>query len=423
MSGPFPRLALVEQTFPRPRVASIEADLRASLESRGADLPSLKGLRIAVTAGSRGIARIHEIVRATVDLLKDRGADPFVVPAMGSHGGGTGEGQARILAGYGITAERMGVPIVARCDTVPLGQTPEGFPVFVNRAAAEADGIVPVNRVKPHTDFKGRIESGLMKMMTVGLGCVNGAQAFHRRTLTVPHERIIESVATHVIRNARVLFGVAVLENAYHEVAHLEVVPGPAIPTREPELLVRAKELMPSLPADPLDILLVERIGKEISGSGMDPNVTGRWFGLNWVRQETPKILRIVVLDLTDGTEGNAAGIGLADFTTARVAGKIDRVKTYLNAVTSGNVVTARLPLTFESDAEALEMALRSFEGLSRREETRLIRVRDTLSLSRLEVSEALLGELGANPRVRVLSDPRPPAFDATGALAPLEDG
>lgn len=410
-----PRVAPVEQEFPRPRVDSVEEKVSGLLSS--GSVPRLEGKRVAVAVGSRGIARLAEVVGCVTAELRKRNARPFVFPAMGSHGGATSSGQSEILARYGVTEERLGVPVVSSLDTVSLGETPDGVGVFMDRGAFESDGVILINRVKPHTDFRGKMESGLMKMMVIGLGKVDGAGAFHSATMRLPHERLLETVARKVLEAEKVLFGVAILENAYHELADLEIVPASAIPAREPELLARARELMPSLPVDRLDVLVIDRIGKDISGSGMDPNITGRRFRINARWQESPEITRIVVLDLTDHSGGNAVGVGLADFASRRVIDKMDRQVTYLNAMTSRNTVTAQIPLYFDTDRETLEKASLSLGDGVRPENVRLIRIRDTLSLSRVEVSEALLPELRNHPRIKRIGEPREIRFSADGSL------
>ncbi len=400
-----PRIAVCRQRFPRPRVTDPAQALREQF--RKARLPDLEGLSIAVGAGSRGITDIDVLVKTTIEGLRARGADPFVVPAMGSHGGGRAEAQEHILAEYGITADGVGAPVRASMDTVEIGTTGDGAVVHIDRLAFEADGVVLINRVKPHTDFKGEVESGLMKMIAVGLGNREGADTFHSWTLDYGYERLIQTKAQVFLDTGKVLFGVAAVENAYHELARVEIVPGDEIPSREKELLVEAKNLMPSLPVDALDILILDRIGKNISGAGMDPNVTGRWFYVNSIVQKEPRITRIVVLDLTEESGGNAIGIGLADFCAQRVVEKMDREVTYLNAITSRNLSPAHIPLYYPTDRELLCKALSSLGGKTRPADIRLIRIRDTLSLSEFEASEALLPELRENEAVSEISDLR----------------
>lgn len=414
----FPKTALVTQRFPRPRVEP-EVAIRQSFAALQT-LPRLRGKRIAVAAGSRGITQLQLIVLTILQILREQGAEPFLVPAMGSHGGATPEGQAKILECYGLSAGELGAPVVSTMETRIAGVTEDGVPVPIDKAAFDSDGIVLVNRVKPHTDFKGEIESGLQKMIAVGLGNRSGADSFHSWTMRFRHDHLIQSKAAVLLATGKVLFGAAVLENAYHETAKIELLDAGNIPQREKILLKEAKDLMPSLPVTRADVLIVDRIGKDISGSGMDPNVTGRWFGVNTVWQDRPSIIRIIVLDLTDASEGNAVGIGLADFCSGRLVSKMDREKTYMNAITSRNVFAGHVPLHFETDRETIARALDSLGSGIDADNLRLLRIRDTLSLHTMEVSTALLPELSESPRIRQISRPSGMSFSPQGALLPL---
>ncbi len=419
----FPRVATVWQRFPRPRVESIEQAVTDSFRQVHSSLPSLQGKEIAVAVGSRGIARLDEIVRATLATLDAAGARPFLVPAMGSHGGATAQGQERILEGYGVSSGRLGVPLVSTLETRLIGSTPDGVPVHLDRAAWESDGIVLINRVKPHTDFKGEVESGLQKMLAVGLGNRDGADSFHSWTMQLPYDRLIATKARVALDSGRIVAGVAIVENAYHEPARIELVPAARIPEREKPLLAEATRLMPALPVRQTDVLIVDRIGKDVSGAGMDPNVTGRWFRIHSIRQEQPDITRIVVLGLTPASEGNAVGIGLADFCSGRVVRQLDREKTYINAVTSRNVVAGHLPVHFETDRLTLQRCLQSLRAGVDAGQVRLLRIRDTSTLDRLEASEALLGELKGHPTVERVGRLREMSFDSQGRLAsPLDE-
>ena len=415
----FPRLAFVEQEFARPKVDSIEDTVTTSFNN-ALSMPPLANQRIAVAVGSRGISNLSAVVRTTVRLLRENGAQPFVVPAMGSHGGGTPEGQAHILAGYGVTEASMEVPVRSSLETVHLGETIDQVPVFVDRNAFESDGIVLINRVKPHTDFQGEFESGLLKLITIGLGKIDGANSFHSWSLTHPHDHLLKTISKVVFETGKILFGVAILENAYHETAKIEVIPAQQIPSREKQLLPEAKGLMPSLPVENADVLVIDLIGKNISGAGMDPNITGRWFRVNSRWQQTPDITRIVVLDLTDASEGNAVGIGLADFCSPRLVKKMNRRATYLNATTSRSTVPAQIPLYFDTDQETLQQAFTSLGGETDMENIRLLRIQDTLSLSTLQVSEALIPELENHPRVKNISEVDELSFETGGELRPM---
>src|SRR5215510_3524747 len=308
-----PRMIRVRQTFPRPRVADIPRTVADALAAAG--LPIRRGDTVAVGAGSRGIANIDVIVGAAVRYLRDLGARPFVFPAMGSHGGGTPEGQLSVLEHYGITEATMGCPVRATMDVVQVGEA-LGLPVWLDRMASEADWIGVVNRVKPHTDFKGSIESGLFKMMTIGLGKLIGATQYHRANVSRGYETVITAVGREMLTRARIGFGLGIVENGYDETARVEAFNAADLEAGERRLLKDARDWMARLPFSPLDVLIVEEIGKNISGSGMDTNVIGRPSNPHEPFPADPKILWIVALDLTEDSGGNATGIGNADFTT-----------------------------------------------------------------------------------------------------------
>jgi len=411
---PFPRMVRVRQTFARPRVADIPRAVGEALARAG--LPVKRGDTVAVGAGSRGIANIDAIVGATVRWLQDLGARPFVFPAMGSHGGGTPEGQLSVLEHYGITEATMGCPIRATMEVVQVGEA-LGMPVWLDRYAAEADWIGLVNRVKPHTDFKGSLESGLFKMMTIGLGKWTGAVQYHRANVSHGYEKVITAVGREVLARARIGFGLGIAENGYDETARIEAFPAATLEEGERRLLKDAREWMARLPFPALDVLVVDEIGKNISGSGMDTNVIGRPSNPHEPFPADPKILWIVALDLTDESYGNATGIGNADFTTRRLVDKIDMKPTLINCITACAPNGAKIPATFETDREAIETAL-SCIGLTPPERARVVRIKNTLLLGEIEVSEALLAEVGRRGDLTPLGDPAPLVFDPTGRLA-----
>ncbi|MBN2326524.1 MAG: DUF2088 domain-containing protein [Candidatus Omnitrophica bacterium] len=415
----FPRVAWIEQTFPRPQFDATESHIYDLLKQKISSIKALQEKRIAITAGSRGISNMALIVKTLVRVVRDLGGHPFIIPAMGSHGGGTPEGQLHVLADYDITPEKMDAPILASLDTVHIGDTEDNTPVYVAKAAWESDGIIAVNRIKPHTDFIGEIESGLMKIITVGLGKVDGAQTFHSRTADFAYDHLVQTIARKTIASGKILCGIALMENAYHETASMEIIPPNQIQTREKELLIQAKNLMPSLPVDKADVLIIEQIGKDISGVGMDPNITGRRYRINTHWQDKPDITRIVVMDITPKSMGNAVGIGLADFCSRKVVKKMDKRVTYLNAVTSRNTICSNIPLHFETDKEMLEQTLISL-GYIPTEKIRLLRIRDTLHLTRIEVSEALLPELKKRPNISTISELHDLEFDGDDNLRPL---
>src|SRR6184192_52506 len=336
-----PRMIRVRQTFPRPRVADIPRAVAATLGE--AALRIKPGDTVAVGAGSRGIANIDVIVGGTVRWLKEFGARPFVFPAMGSHGGGTAEGQLSVLEHYGITEATMGCPIRATMDVVQVGEA-LGLPVWLDRHAADADWIGLVNRVKPHTDFKGSIESGLFKMMTIGLGKYKGAIQYHRANVQHGYEPVITSVGREMLARARIGFGLGIVENGYDETALVEAFSAQDLEAGERRLLKSAREWMARLPFSPIDVLIVEQMGKNISGSGMDTNIIGRPTNPHEPFPSDPKILWIVALDITEESYGNAVGIGNADFTTRRLVDRIDMKPTLINAITACSPGMAKVP-------------------------------------------------------------------------------
>ena len=409
-----PRMIRVRQTFPRPRVTDIP---RAVTETLGAAALRVKsGDTVAVGAGSRGIANIDVVVGATVRWLKELGARPFVFPAMGSHGGGTAEGQLSVLEHYGITEATMGCPVRATMDVVQVGEA-LGLPVWLDKLAAEASWIGIVNRVKPHTDFKGSIESGLFKMMTIGLGKHKGAIQYHRANIHHGYETVITAVGREMLAKARIGFGVGIVENGYDETAVIEAFAPEALESGERRLLKSAREWMARLPFSPIDVLIVEEMGKNISGSGMDTNVIGRPSNPHEPFPNDPKILWIVTLDLTEESYGNAVGIGNADFTTRRLVEKIDMKPTLINAITACAPGGAKVPATFDTDREAIETALGCI-GLTPADKARVIRIKSTLMLGEIEVSEAYAAEVAARPDLTPIGDAVPLPFDAAGRLA-----
>ncbi len=406
----------VRQTFPRPRLADIPGGVHSALDA--ARLPVKPGDTVAVGAGSRGIANIDAIVKATIGHLRDLGARPFIFPAMGSHGGATPEGQREVLAHYGITEGAMGCEIRATMEVVQVGEA-LGMPVWLDRLASEAHWIGLVNRVKPHTDFKGSIESGLFKMLTIGLGKWQGATQYHRANVNHGYETVITAVGREMLAKARIGFGLGIVENGYDETARVEAFNAAELEAGERRLLKDARDWMARLPFSPIDVLVVEEIGKNISGAGMDTNVIGRPSNPHEPFPADPRILWIVALDLTEESGGNATGIGNAEFTTRRLADKIDWKKTAINCLTACAPNGAKLPLVFDSDREAVESALDCI-GLTRPEQARVIRVKNTLVLGEIECSEAFLPEIAARSDLEVIGAPRALPFDASGQIVPL---
>ena len=416
----YPKLVRVRQRFERPRVEDVAGAVRASLETLNLSRTIRSGQTVALTAGSRGIANIPQVLRATAEYLLKLGARPFLVPAMGSHGGGTSEGQRHILESYGITEDYVGVPIRESMEVVSLGTTSEGFPVVLDRHAAEADHIGVVARVKPHTSYHGPIESGLLKMMMIGLGKHAGALTYHRILLEDHFDQVVRSVGRLIRARAPIAFGLGVVENAYDETAHVEAVDPERFEPREEEMLALAKRWLARLPFAEADLLIVDEIGKDISGSGMDTNVVGRKRAFKSASPENqPQMRRIFVRGLTERTHGNATGIGLADFTTSRLVKSMNYRATVINCLTAGYPDGANLPVYFDTDREVLDAAL-AIIGTRPPEEARVMRIRNTLSLEEVEVSEPCLAQGEAGTEFKPVGAARPLAFNADGNLPPL---
>ena len=371
---------------------------------------------VAISAGSRGIANLATILAEIVSELKKIGATPFIVPAMGSHGGATGEGQKKIIQHYGITEDAMGAPIKSSMEVVDIGTTADGVPVLLDRNAAQADHIIVVNRIKPHTDFKGEIESGLMKMMAIGLGKQKAADHYHNVFMRLGYYHVLTSVAREIIRNCPIAFGFAVVENQRDETEIIQAIPANRIEETERELLIKAKALLPRIPFDPIDILIVDEMGKGISGAGMDPNVVARTVIPYHQVPARPKITRIFVRDLSAGSEGNATGIGNADFTTRQLVEKIDRHATYMNAITSSCPEAVRIPPYYDNDREVIEAALKTIGDIAP-ENARIVRIANTLKLEEMMISEAMLTDTEQMDDLAIIGSVDTMKFDAHGNL------
>lgn len=421
MSG-YPEIFRVRQHFQRPRVEDIPAEVQAQLAGLSLENVISPGQSVAITAGSRGIANIHLVIKAIVDHLKQLRAQPFIVPAMGSHGGGTAAGQQKIIESYGITEAFCDCPIRASMETVVVCQAAEGFPVHFDKHAHGADHVVVCGRVKPHTGFTGDIESGLMKMMLIGLGKHEGAKIYHRAILNYSFGQIVRSVADEILRQCNIVAGVAIVENGYDETAKIAAVAPDEFEQREKELLLLARQWMPKLPFTQADILLVDQIGKNISGSGMDTNVIGRKRNDHRAENgERPQIKRIIVRGLTDATHGNACGIGMAEFCLSRLVEQMDVEATNINALTGGHPTAAMVPIHYETDRDVLDVALPSI-GLIEPEDARLMWIRDTLTVSEVECSASYWAAARERDDLEILSDPRPLPFDASGNLPGVMD-
>ena len=416
--APFPRMLPVRQKFEAPQVPDVAAATRSALEPlRGRITP---GMTIAVTAGSRGIHDKPEVLRATGEWLRSVGAEPFIVPAMGSHGGATAEGQIEMLRSLGVTEESMGMPIKATMDTVDLGRVEDGPAAHLDANAAGADGIIAVNRVKAHTDFSAEVESGVAKIVAIGLGKQRGAEGIHRygpANLGV----WVPRVARRIVDTGKVLGGLAILENAFDRAAKIALLePADIAGPGEAALLREAKTLMARLPFDELDVAVIDAMGKNISGSGMDTNVIGRMMIRGSAEFDRPRIANIAVLDVTDASHGNAIGVGLADFIPFRILEKIDLRSAYVNAMTSGlgGPQRGQIPMAFPTDRDAIAAALLTC-GRADVEQARVVRMRSTLDLEHLLVSESLRAVVEADDRLSISGDPVPLGFDSDGGLDP----
>ncbi|MHB1131736.1 MAG: nickel pincer cofactor-dependent isomerase, group 22 [Chloroflexota bacterium] len=404
---PLPKMARVKQMFDVSFIEDVPGEVHRQLAAFGLSQRVKPGQRIAITAGSRGIANMAQIITTVASELKAVGAQPFVVPAMGSHGGATAEGQREMLAGYGIVEERIGCPILSSMETVEIGNTPQGVPVWLDRNAWEADGILVVGRVKAHTAFKAPNESGLMKMMAIGLGKRQGADTYHRHDLG----STVLAAGRVTVTKAKVIGGLGIVENSRDQTWRLRAAPPEQMEEVDRQLLVEANRLMPRVPFNYLDVLVVDEMGKNISGTGMDLNVIGMWRRLGG--EQKPFYKYIVALDLTEESHGNALGIGMADLTTRRLVNKINFQAMYTNVTTTNFFTTGKVPVTLESDREALELAFKTFKA----DETRAVRIKSTMDLEHILVSEALLDDVRGQEGLVIDDDPRPLEFAADGTL------
>jgi hypothetical protein len=410
---PIPQIIRIRQKFDASKLDCPETVLREELKKPGTIDRIQPGQRVAVAVGSRGVANIAGLTKTTIDAIRAAGAHPFIVPCMGSHGGATASGQAEVLGHLGIDEETMGAPIESSMDVVEIDRLANGLPVYVDRIASTADAIIVINRVKPHTAFRGPIESGIMKMIAIGLGKQKGAEACHQLGFKYMAEFVPE-MATLMIKKLPIVFGVATVENAYDETCYIEVLPAADIYEREIELQRMAKSRMPRLLFDQIDVLVIDYIGKNISGDGMDPNVTGRY--PTPYASGGPEVNKMVVLDVTKESKGNTNGVGTADFTTRRLADKMDFTATYLNGLTSTVCAPTKLATTLESDELAIKAAVKTCNVLDFTT-CKLVRIKDTLHLGEIEISLPLLEEARKHPDVEIVSEPYDWNFDSEGYM------
>ena len=410
---PIPRMALVRQIFERDGIEDPAGLLKEKLSDERIRDRVRPGMRVALTGSSRQIRNMPLILRTLAEWVRSRGGDPFIIPAMGSHGGATDEGQKAILEGFGITEEYCGCPILSSMETVRVGELPNGDEVRVDKYAHEADAVIVVGRIKAHTAFRGPYESGLVKMMAIGMGKREGADSLHREGFGKMGERLPQ-YAKVVFDHCNVIFGVAPIENEFDDTCRLEVIPAEEIFEKEPALLEYAKSRLPRILLPETDVLMVHEIGKNFSGSGMDPNVTGTFgtpFASGGIRKQ-----RTVVFDLSEQTHGSFVGLGMADVTTERAFEKLDTNATYFNMITSTVLQVGKIPMIMEDDRLALQVALRTLTQVDR-DHIRMVYLKNTLSLETIMVSEALLDEVSARDDMEILEEPRDLRFDENGTL------
>ena len=412
----FPRILRVKQTLEGPTLHDIPGAVRESI--RALRLPGRvkPGQTVAITAGSRGVANIDRITRAVVDEMKGLGLEPFIVPTMGSHGEAKAEGQVKVLEHYGITEASMGCPIKSSMAVVEVGKV-KGTTVFCDKNAWEADHIAVVGRIKAHTDFNNDIESGLFKMMAIGLGKQHGAENYHRAGHHYSYAEVFPVVGKAILDTGHVLFGLGIVENGYDETAKVKALLPQDFEAEEKALLKEAKAWMARLPFDQIDLLVVDELGKNISGAGMDPNVIGRASVQKPAGK--PHVRNLFVRDIRPESEGNAIGVGFADMTTWRLVKKINYAAMYMNAITSGVTEAAKVPMAFETDREAIRTSL-GMIGLTPPEQARVVRIKNTLHLTEIDVSESMLPEVKTHDRLSQVTDPAPLVFDGAGNLLPF---
>jgi hypothetical protein len=410
---PIPKMAKVKVKFDDKKIDDLGSALREKLQQEHIQNTVKPGMEIAIAVGSRGLDRLVELTAVTVQFLKEMGAKPFIVPSMGSHGGATAEGQRDVLAHLGVTEESAGCEIRSSMEVIKLGELSNGLPVYIDKYASQADGIVVINRVKPHTAFRGPVESGIMKMISIGLGKQKGAEACHQLGFKYMAENV-PAMAKMIMEKKLILFGVATVENAFDKVAIVDVLTPEQIIDKEADLQAKAKELLPKLFFEQLEVLVIDQIGKNISGDGMDPNITGRY--PTPYAHGGPDVNKMVVLGLTHETEGNANGVGTADFTTKRLVDKMDLEATYANGLTSTVVAPTKIATTLPNDRESIQAAIKTSNILDFTK-VKMVRIKNTLELSEIEVSEELLDYIAKHPNMEQISDLYEFTFDEKGNL------
>ena len=415
----FPEMIRILQRFDRPKIEKPGDFLSRKLKGIQSQLNISHGQSVAVACGSRGLSDYPELVESMVSFLKAMGLKPFMVPCMGSHGAGTAEGQEDVLKHLGLIPEKIGAPIRSSLDVVKIGEIEGDVPVYVDKLAYEADHIVLINRIKKHTDFVGPIESGLLKLMAIGLGKIKGATTYHQAMISMGASETIRKVAHQVLEKCRVLFGVATIENGFGEVADVGVFTPDLIESGEKAMFAASKTLSPALPFKDVDILHIDEIGKEISGAGFDTRVVGRIRLPGTPEPKEPCVKRLILSDLTPGSEGNAIGMGVADIITRRLADKVDQKALDINTIVSLALEMGKTPLVMPSDKEALKLAMRCV-GLTPPSEQKIIRIKNTLKLEEVEVSRAYAREIEERDDLSVIKGPEKIHFDSNGYFKPF---
>ncbi|MED3912021.1 lactate racemase domain-containing protein [Peribacillus simplex] len=403
-----PKMVKVRQKFRTPQIADVAREVKKAIKEAGVLSRINEDDRVAIAVGSRGVADLPILVRETVSAVMEAGGNPFIVPAMGSHGGATAEGQIDVLLQLGISEEAVGAPIMSSMEVIKLDELPNGLPVYIDKLAYESDKIIVINRIKPHTAFRGPVESGLMKMITIGLGKQKGAEAAHAYSFKYMAEHVPE-MAKISLAKAPIIFGLATIENAYDKPAKIVAVPAEELEEVEPGLLLEAKSLMPKIHFDSMDVLIVNELGKDISGDGMDPNITGN-FATPYATGG-PDVKRTVVLGLTEKTHGNANGIGMADMTTKAVMNEIEWEKGYANALTSTVTDVVKLPMFLDTQELAVKAAIKTCNAFDLNK-VRVVRIKNTLEIGEIWISESMMEEALKNKNIEILSEPEELALD-----------
>jgi hypothetical protein len=411
---PLPRMVPVKVAFDTAHIEDIAGAVLAEMRKPAIRAKVKAGMSIAVGCGSRGVANVAAVAKAVVGELKALGAKPFIFPAMGSHGAATAAGQRAVLEGYGITEAAMGCPLRATMETEELGRLEDGTPIYMDQYAAAADGVVLINRIKPHTNFRAPIESGIVKMLTIGMGKINGATTLHTHGMDAFGD-VLPKAARFIMARKPFLFGVGTVENAHDDTAIIEAIPAEVLFERESELQAKAKAMMGRLLFDHIDVLVIDEMGKNISGAGFDPNVTGRP-NRDMAEWDGPKIKRMVVLDLTEETHGNATGLGLADVITMKIWKKLDIAPTYANVITSCYLDGGAIPIIMNTEEDAIKLAVKTAIRV-KPAEARIVRIKNTLELSEILVSEPMLEDVQRHPDMEVAGAPAQLRFDAQGNL------